>query len=573
MFEEYPDAAGFLDAIRAAPDDVTSRLVFSDWLEERGDLRCAWLREPDLWPWMEPDLHDPVAALLLALSEGRWRLWNAARDTLAKLGTPGVAAVRAWMEEAPDARWSDTRGMIEATRPPVLRSVDELNQALKAPTWYVQWLAIVDLGWHGPAAAEVVGTLLKFPLRAESSNTEALEGAIFRALGRIGAAAARAIPRLCEALRHPGEVVEQAAEGLRGIGRQAPDELLDHVFASDGRGLFERSLRILAEVHPDGLGVLDGILRAEVNFHQGVMIALKIVSSHADEAAELVPALMEAIQRPVADGDHTVRLEIARTLVKIGAPARVALPTLRAVHAEYAGPILSQAHAVRAAGAIAVALAKLDDPGTGLEALLSELNATSPHHRAHAVALLVDVATVVPEAITHLSTALDDPDEFVRSATLRAMRPLLTLGQNAEKLLPLLFRALADPGDSVRARAVSALERLRSQPTQAGTPLDEQIVERLLVALVDPSITVSLAALDALNHGTLPPWVAGPMLDYLRHPLDDFPVNRVFQILGRVVEFPADLVPDVVALRNGDRPGIAVAATRLLQVLRDSGHL
>jgi uncharacterized protein (TIGR02996 family) len=51
-----PVEEAFLEAIRANPRDKTARLVYADWLEERGDPRaeylrvlCAWLacRRPD----------------------------------------------------------------------------------------------------------------------------------------------------------------------------------------------------------------------------------------------------------------------------------------------------------------------------------------------------------------------------------------------------------------------------------------------------------------------------------------------------------------------------------------------
>jgi uncharacterized protein (TIGR02996 family) len=35
---------GFLQAIRAAPDDDTPRLIYADWLEERGDPRAEFIR-------------------------------------------------------------------------------------------------------------------------------------------------------------------------------------------------------------------------------------------------------------------------------------------------------------------------------------------------------------------------------------------------------------------------------------------------------------------------------------------------------------------------------------------------
>lgn len=40
----HPDEVAFLQAIRETPDDDTPRLVYSDWLEERGDPRGEFIR-------------------------------------------------------------------------------------------------------------------------------------------------------------------------------------------------------------------------------------------------------------------------------------------------------------------------------------------------------------------------------------------------------------------------------------------------------------------------------------------------------------------------------------------------
>ena len=42
------EEAGLITAIREAPDDPAHRLVFADWLEERGDPHGRWLRDPRL---------------------------------------------------------------------------------------------------------------------------------------------------------------------------------------------------------------------------------------------------------------------------------------------------------------------------------------------------------------------------------------------------------------------------------------------------------------------------------------------------------------------------------------------
>jgi uncharacterized protein (TIGR02996 family) len=38
------EQSAFVEAIRANPQDVTTRLIYADWLEERGDARGEYLR-------------------------------------------------------------------------------------------------------------------------------------------------------------------------------------------------------------------------------------------------------------------------------------------------------------------------------------------------------------------------------------------------------------------------------------------------------------------------------------------------------------------------------------------------
>jgi uncharacterized protein (TIGR02996 family) len=47
--EEGPAEAGFLKSIAASPSDNTIRLMYADWLEERGDLRADYLRVLCQW--------------------------------------------------------------------------------------------------------------------------------------------------------------------------------------------------------------------------------------------------------------------------------------------------------------------------------------------------------------------------------------------------------------------------------------------------------------------------------------------------------------------------------------------
>jgi uncharacterized protein (TIGR02996 family) len=56
------DEHAFLAAI--ATGDHTARLVFADWLDERGDPRGPWVRDPQLWLFMAPRATDLVPPLL-----------------------------------------------------------------------------------------------------------------------------------------------------------------------------------------------------------------------------------------------------------------------------------------------------------------------------------------------------------------------------------------------------------------------------------------------------------------------------------------------------------------------------
>jgi uncharacterized protein (TIGR02996 family) len=64
-----PDAAGFLRALLDDPDDPSVRLIFADWLDERGDPRGEWLRlQTELAAWV-PDLERRS---LLQKRQGDW---------------------------------------------------------------------------------------------------------------------------------------------------------------------------------------------------------------------------------------------------------------------------------------------------------------------------------------------------------------------------------------------------------------------------------------------------------------------------------------------------------------------
>jgi uncharacterized protein (TIGR02996 family) len=72
-----PVESAFLDSIRADPGDDTHRLVFADWLEERGDSRAAYLRVLCEWLASHPAVDEHLIERERELRKGLDRGWLA----------------------------------------------------------------------------------------------------------------------------------------------------------------------------------------------------------------------------------------------------------------------------------------------------------------------------------------------------------------------------------------------------------------------------------------------------------------------------------------------------------------
>src|SRR5262245_60782668 len=97
----------FLEHLKNDPSDDVTRMVYADWLEERGDLRAAFLRDEkrlaalsDTSPEfanLQRDLGERAKALpawWLEAAGRRWDVWLIDFPANAKLGT--IKAVREW---------------------------------------------------------------------------------------------------------------------------------------------------------------------------------------------------------------------------------------------------------------------------------------------------------------------------------------------------------------------------------------------------------------------------------------------------------------------------------------------
>src|SRR5262245_19014693 len=115
------DESAFLAAIQAGDD--TARLAFADWLEERGDQRGRWVRDPEIWPFMAPDASDPLPRLLAPAGEalpGRnWAL-------LARLGAPAVPALVAFLWDREPAVRESAAAALGDVGPPAVPALTAL---------------------------------------------------------------------------------------------------------------------------------------------------------------------------------------------------------------------------------------------------------------------------------------------------------------------------------------------------------------------------------------------------------------------------------------------------------------
>src|SRR4051794_37513477 len=86
------EEGAFLSAIAADPADDTNRLVYADWLEERGDVRAEYIRLP--LQTHEPHGRKRTLARLKALSRRIDREWRGRVFSVPRLSITKYRRVR-----------------------------------------------------------------------------------------------------------------------------------------------------------------------------------------------------------------------------------------------------------------------------------------------------------------------------------------------------------------------------------------------------------------------------------------------------------------------------------------------
>jgi uncharacterized protein (TIGR02996 family) len=522
------DEAAFLSAIREG-DDV-ARLAFADWLEERGDVRAAWVRDAEIFAWMGPDAADPLAAMLEAAATEESDRSRPAHLALRRLGVAVVPRLLAAVEAGQAQGLAAGEALGEMSREAVEPILPRLLELANADRLDVRWPALIALKAVGPAAAPALPAIL--PL--VNGNTEDAEyrkraWQLVHVLGAIGQAALPAVPGL---LRLQNRIYPGVVNGvLVAIGPAAVPVVLAEV-ESLHEAVYLTFARPLAELAPECLPVLrEAALSGTPRARQVASLAL----AKLDPVAAL-PGLLDGLEALAGTNEDHYIADAIRDIAAVVRPPVERLQRLL--------PVLSP----HGRWPIAECLNNLGEGGGTLEAIREQLRDPVPARRAGAVHALR--ALDAPEVTLPLAAAmLGDPDADVRQETrfmldaiaesdpeaitpalhdairfahpdglewamnelakrmprrdalfhdwLRDDRPTVRAraipflqGPDAAELAPEFVRLAHDPDKGVRAAAVSALG-------ETG-PLTPDVIDRIRSALASPSAILRRAALRAV---------------------------------------------------------------------------
>jgi hypothetical protein len=182
--------------------------------------------------------------------------------------------------------------------------VPVLVRRLETGTWYEVWEAIVDLGFHGPAAGEAVTAILNAPHHdrwdeffdaGHLDYDHPLENAKCRAFAAIGPAALEAVPWIAEhACFH-----RDAYDALRTL-KADPLIVLENLNTDETHEVLQ-AVAVVRDLDPTGTATLIHAIRN----HTGRIryCSAEVLGEMGAAAADALPALREVL-RTNADWDR-----------------------------------------------------------------------------------------------------------------------------------------------------------------------------------------------------------------------------------------------------------------------------
>jgi len=443
------DEAAFLAAIAADPKDNNLKLVFADWLEERGDPRAAWLRDPVLLPWMGPTLQSPIPALIEALTK--------------------------------DRRVIDVRRACERIGEPVVAPLAKLR---KHDSSRVRQQAALCLRKIGKRAQAAVPALLK----ALKDPADHVREQVAKTLKVIGLPADIGTDTLRDALGDENYIVRQVASKLLGTMRAKEGVALDLAKRLDSPEPQQRKAATAV------LAALDSA-QAVAPLERMLDDPLPEVRAAAAEALGQLrkhKAAIGPLCRALRDNNRAVREAAARQFGQYDFhPPPEALGALRAALADSSAVVRTE---------VGNALSRCGEwAAEAIPDLLKNLSHRNASVRFAAVAALREVGRDDPRVLDALLKALEDPSDGVASWAVEGLGQWSQLpNEVAEPLFRYIRRArMPTSPDSPMypEQAYAALAKLEN-------PTPEVIAElRRAVAETPESAWWTCQALGAIGPG------------------------------------------------------------------------
>jgi HEAT repeat protein len=365
--------------------------------------------------FMGPAGKDAVAKLTPLLQDNDVNVRRASVNALGSIGpaarsaTPGLIELS--HDKVLDLRLSAMKALEQVLADPK-RVRPLVEKALQDDIVLVRVRAVSLLWYVAPKDPQLLTRVLEL-LKQRIGRPELLD-----LLGRMGPAAARAVPELTKLLtqREPG-LRSQVLKALAGIGadaRSAVPAMVD-LLPGENVALRQAVLRALVSIgSDDSTRIVPAVLEtAKKDSTYTRTMCLNLLGQHGRKAAAAVPWLVAELHRPA--NNDTIPLIEALRQIDAERARKEALPVLRNL---LVGPSSLR---MQAAG---------------------ELLRLQPENK---------------EALTILTDGLQGKDDYTRQ---QAGQALATLGMTARAAVPALRRALRDPSVMVRIHAAEALYKI-----------------------------------------------------------------------------------------------------------------
>jgi uncharacterized protein (TIGR02996 family) len=317
-----------LAAVRANPNDSTLRLAFADWLLEHDQVeRSEWIRDLEIFWWMGPDYVSPMPAILewLKLTDPIER--DKAGPVIRRLGNAVVEPLRGAFNSGGEQLRQGIAEIFSWIRDGTPLPVPQLIVSVRSPDLPTTRLAVIELGWHGPAAAPALPALIEAWDRIDEEATDELSVRGFgctlaRTFGQIGPAAIAAAPLLTEALASSYSLAAIAQDALVAIGPCVVGVVCREV----GRlgSAQQRGISIIAKVATDPIPYYHQLLRdPDISRESQRLVMEELVKANA-----VTSGTTAELEQLLQAQDGWVRFHAARAVFDLGPGALEALSVI-----------------------------------------------------------------------------------------------------------------------------------------------------------------------------------------------------------------------------------------------------